>query len=148
MNGKTDKAELLKKLEEYRKRKYTVEQVDYAFGSTNNQVSDDFRVALDTALSELTGEIVDWVTSNILFVSSEDLAFFLNRKELMHVKGLVFLSEKLKDKSKDRQVFCIAHEVAHAKLGHRSAIGWTSKEEYEQQEKEADNLARKWLRQE
>ena len=129
-------------------RKYTIEQVDYAFGGVNNQVSDDFRLVLDRALSKIAAEIVDWATMNILFLSSNDdsFAFFMNRKDWKHFKGFVVFCESLKNNSEEEQAFTVAHELAHVKLGHRSPIlARLSQEETDRQEEKADALAKEWL---
>jgi hypothetical protein len=126
---------------------YTPDEVDYAFGSMNNQVSNDFRVILDRALAAMPKKVVDWAVTDILFGSSvENWAYTLNPKDWAHVKGLVFLCESLKSESLEKQIFHIVHEIAHVKLGHRSAILLNlSQEEWKSQEQEADKLARKWL---
>jgi hypothetical protein len=128
--------------------KYSWKEVDYAFGSMNNQVSDEFRIMLDEALTKIPAEIVDWASKSIIFVSSRDdcHGYFVNRKDWKTVRGFVFLCEVLKNKSKEEQASTIVHEIAHAKLNHRSPILCDlSQEDQERQEKEADNLARAWI---
>jgi hypothetical protein len=129
-------------------QKYTLDEVDYAFGSMNNQVSDDFRVMLNRAISTAPKKVVDWTVTNILFVSSKEeaWAYTLNPEDWPHVKGLVFLCETLKSQSSEKQTLYILHEIAHVRLRHRSPIlSNLSQEESERQEREADKLARSWL---
>jgi hypothetical protein len=127
---------------------YAADEVDYAFGSMNNQVSDDFRVMLDRALAAMPKKVVDWAVTNIFFVSSTKKcwAYTLNPKDWSHVKGLVFLCETLKSQNSEKQTLHIVHEIAHVKLGHRSPIlSNPSREEWTAQEREADKLAARWL---
>ena len=129
------------------KERYTPEVADYMFGGVN-QVSDEFRGLLAQALSKLPKTVVEWASENLLFISStEDTpAFCVSKEEWNQKRGLVFLCETLKDESREKRPFTVAHEIAHQKLGHRSPIfSNLSREETENQERQADQLAEKWL---
>lgn len=99
-------------------------------------------------MSKLPKDIVDWVAENLVFISSSDeyWAFSLPKEEWTHKQGFVFLSESMKGISEKKQVFWIAHEIAHHKLQHKSPIfsNLTEKEITTQEEK-ADEIAMKWL---
>lgn len=130
------------------KERYTPEEVDYGFAGFN-EVDEVFRIILAKAISKLPMKIVDWTTKNLLFISSSDeyFAFYLPKHEWKHKKGFIFLSEALKNESEEKQTFQIAHEIAHVKLNHKSPVFSDLTEiEMKRQEKEADELANKWLR--
>lgn len=129
------------------KKRYTPEEVDYMFAGFNS-VSEEFRVILAKAISKLPRNIVEWATEKLLFVSSsqEYWAFSLSKKEWKHKRGFIFLSTYLKNESEEKQTFSVAHEIAHQKLRHKSPIfSNLTHEETQRQEKEADELAKKWL---
>jgi len=131
-----------------KKDRYSLEQADYAFGGINS-VSEEFRVILAKALSKLPKDIVDWVVNFAFFISSSDeyWAFTLFIDEFEHKKGVIFLSENLKEEIEEKQLFWIAHEIAHLKLNHRSPIFCgLSEKETKRQEAEADNLVKTWLK--
>jgi len=108
---------------QHMKEKYTPEEVDYGFAGFN-EVDEAFRIILAKAISKLPRKVVDWITKNLLFISSsnEYFAFYLPKHEWKHKKGFVFLSETLRNESEENQTFKIAHEIAHAKLNHKSPI--------------------------
>ena len=126
------------------------EEVDYMFGGLN-EVSSDFRIILAKAISKLPNDIVEWVTDKLMFVSNSEKywAFSLSKKEWSYKLGFIFLCDDLKNLSEEKQAFIIAHEIAYQKLNHKSPIlsNLTNKET-QNQEVEADSLARKWLRKE
>ena len=142
-----EKEEIGEHKEFKRKERYTPEEADYAFGGINS-VSEEFRIVLAKALSKLPIEIVDWTAENLLFISSSEhyWAFSLSKKEWKHKKGFIFLSNDLKNEPEKKQTLCIAHEIAHHKLNHKSPVfSNLTKEEIEKGEQEADELAKKWL---
>ncbi len=126
---------------------YSPEMVDYIFGGLN-QVGEEFQVILAKSISKLPMEIVDWTTENLLFISSNDdnHASYLPIEILLSKKGLVILSEILKKQTEDIQSSYIAHEIAHAYLGHISPImSNLSNRETKNQEEQATKLSHKWL---
>ena len=126
---------------------YSPEMVDYMFGGLN-QVSEEFRAILAKSISKLPMKIVDWTTENLLFISSNDdnYASYLPIEILSSKKGLVILSEILKNQTEDIQSSYIAHEIAHTYLGHVSPImSNLSDRETKNQEEQATQLAHKWL---
>jgi Zn-dependent peptidase ImmA (M78 family) len=83
-----------------------------------------------------------------MFVSSDDSfwAFFLAPEIVKGKKNIVFMSECLKNRSEEEQVFTIAHEIAHTRLKHKSPIlSNLTREETKRQEDEANRLANKWI---
>jgi len=134
--------------EEMTSRRYSPEMVDYEFGGLNS-VSDDFRRILAISIAKLPEKIIEWTTENLIFFSSTDAEWaysipieFWNLK-----KGFVFLCENLKNPNPHFQAKSIAHEIAHFILKHKSPIMHDlTDEESRKQEKEADELALKWLK--
>jgi Zn-dependent protease with chaperone function len=127
--------------------KYTPEVVGDVLDISVHSVSREFMRILLLALSKLPNDVVEWAADNTYFVSSiEADAFYKSKKELTPWKrGIIVLCEGLKNKSLDEQTFTIAHEIAHAKLNHKTAsapIGHN----LQKHEKEADRLARRWLK--
>jgi Zn-dependent peptidase ImmA (M78 family) len=102
------------------------------------------RFLLAKAASKLLGDIVDYASINIMFVSSTDQPAFNVSFKVEPFKGVVFLSECLLDKPEGEQAFIVAHEIAHFKLKHRLYGGLTEFED-QRQEMEASETAEKWL---
>lgn len=116
-------------------------------GLSLHRLSDGIRIALAKALAKLPKKIVEWASLNVIFISSnnESPAFIIPRI-LKPWKGAVFLSDCLLDESEDMQSFIIAHEIAHFRLKHKgSPFERLTEEEYQKQQRDADELARKWL---
>jgi hypothetical protein len=109
----------------------------------------DFRVILAKAFSRLPGEVADWAFRRLLFFSDRDgsKAFFLTKEGWGRKKGFIFLSNVLMEESEEELVFIVAHEIAHAKLNHRSCLlnPRMAEKDMDRQEIEADALADKWL---
>ena len=95
------------------------------------------------ALKKLPEDVIAWTAKNIVLVSSRDnVNWFQNLEDYRDKKGFVVLCSNWKESDEATQAYIIAHEIAHAKLGHRK----TSQDDiYDNHEKEADELAKKWL---
>jgi hypothetical protein len=107
-------------------------------------ISEEFRSCIANALTKLPKKIVDWTISNVFFASSTDKpACCLSRSRMEPAKVIIFLSNCLLDKSKREQAFIVAHEIAHFKL--HKCIPRGIDEESIKQEKDANELAEKWL---
>jgi hypothetical protein len=91
--------------------------------------------------------IIDFITENVWFVSSlEDAWGFTFKGDDLKGKYLIFLSEELFEEPVSQSEYTIAHEIGHVMLKHRNAIlEYQSKREIEDQEREADQFARKYL---
>ena len=129
------------------KDRYSFEEADYVFAGMNS-VSPEFRIIIARALSKLPKDVVDWTADNAMFVSSSDQywAFTLFVDEFKHKKGFIFLSECLINTTEEKQLFTIAHEIAHLRLNHKSPIlSKLTVDESRKQEKDANSLAAKWI---
>lgn len=95
----------------------------------------------------MTPEVVEFVTQNCWFVSSfEDAYAFAFTGNDLKNQHLIFLSDELLDQDENQIYYSIAHEIGHVILGHRNSVLVTqSKEEVKQQEREADEFARKYV---
>ena len=94
-------------------------------------------------------DIVDFVTSNVWFVTSfEDAWGFVLKVDELGAKGkhLIFLGDELFEQDHYAQKYEIAHEIGHVILKHRNAISAPqTKEEIAKQEKEAHEFAVKYV---
>jgi uncharacterized protein (DUF2342 family) len=129
------------------KARYSPEKIDYMFGGMNS-VDEEFRCIIAKAMANLPMNVVEWASEKVFFVSSSDeyLAFSLYIKGWKHIQGFILLSEALRKKPEKTKTFIIAHEIAHQKLKHVSAVfSNLTNEEADAQEQEADDLALKWL---
>ena len=129
------------------KDRYSPEEVDYMFGGANS-VDEEFRCIIAQSMANLTMNVVEWASKKVFFVSSSDeyLAFSLYIKGWKHIQGFILLSEALRKKPDKMKTFIIAHEIAHQKLKHVSAVLCNlTNEQADAQEQEADDLALKWL---
>jgi hypothetical protein len=133
-----------------KERKYSTEEAFDIFngnlstGLNAHKLTEGMRLSLAKAVSKLSGNIVDYASLNIMFVSSTDQPAFNVSFKLKPFKGVVFLSECLLGKPEDEQAFIVAHEIAHFKLKHRLCGGLTEFED-QRQEMEASETAEKWL---
>ena len=79
-----------------------------------------FNSILEEALSKLPDKVVDWALHNLLFVGEHFNAYYIPKKllrmKLGSRKGIVIISVVLESMSKEKRIFTIAHEMAHAKL--------------------------------
>jgi hypothetical protein len=75
--------------------------------------------------------------------------FFIDGSDSCHIPLRMFKKTKITDMViiLDDKLLTIAHEIAHAFLGHRTGIEREVDKEYTQkQEDEANELAKKWLK--
>lgn len=127
--------------------KFSLDDVEYIFGNLNI-VSQDFRIILAQSLSRLPNSIVEWTTKNLFFISSTDNkhASFLSKNLFSEKKGIIMLSEKLKNENEEEQALMIIQEVAHAYLDHKNPfLGDLTSNQVNAQEIEANELASLWL---
>lgn len=119
---------------------YTLQGIHYNLnGGSSGMIEnlDIYQRLLET-IAKLPHEIIDFVTESVFFMDGSSQWLPLNT--LRKYKGIVILDNNLHKSSTEEQEFTIAHEIAHAKLKHH-----LSSYPEEGQEKEADNLAKKWL---
>jgi Zn-dependent peptidase ImmA (M78 family) len=98
-------------------------------------------------LTKMPDEIVNFVTKNCWFMGSmkDAFAYTFTGNDLKN-QHLIFLSDSLLDQDQRQIQFSIAHEIGHVILRHRnSTFVKQSKQEIRQQEKEADEFARKFI---
>jgi Zn-dependent peptidase ImmA (M78 family) len=98
-------------------------------------------------LSLMPDEIINYITSNCWFFASMEDAygFTFNGNDLKN-QHLIFLSDDLLLQTDKQIQYTIAHEIGHVILLHRnSVLEKQTKEEIKNQEKEADEFAKKYL---
>ncbi len=98
-------------------------------------------------LSFMPKKIIKRVTSNCWFMSSMDdaWAFTFTGNDLAD-QHLIFLSDDLMRESASQIRYSIAHEIGHVILNHRnSVLERQTKEEVDEQEKEADRFAKQFV---
>jgi hypothetical protein len=120
-------------------------------GGGHRSLGREHKRILFKSMSRLPKDIVDWAVEKLVFVSSLEVyrAYTLNLDELVEKgkAGLVVLCDNLKDAPEEEQTLDIAHEIAHCWLKHATTSTdiKTMKEVAGREEKEADDLAIKWL---
>lgn len=93
-------------------------------------------------------EVIEYITKHCWFLSSdpEAWAYTFTGNDLKD-KHLIFLSDELLEEDESQIKFTIAHEIGHVVLGHKNSINYRqTKEEINQQEKEADQFANQFLK--
>lgn len=98
-------------------------------------------------LSQMSANIIEFVTENCWFMSSMDdaYAFTFTGNDLKN-QHLIFLSDDLFNQNIAQIHYTIAHEIGHVILGHRnSTLSNQSKQEIKKQEKEADEFAIRYV---
>lgn len=131
-----------------KKNRFTPEEAERLLEEVYS-VSPEFRIILARVFCRLPKEIVDWATKNIVFVSSsgEYLAFWGPLTDLSDKKGFIFLSQYLKHEDDESFSFIIAQEIAHAQLNHKSPLFTRMpRADQRKQEQDAEDLAKKWLK--
>lgn len=142
--GKTAKDELAKLTKQEEQQLYSPEGIHYRFAGYYKLGSKEQERLLFTALSKLPKEAVDFAES-ILFVSSTPDAGgaqTLLLPDKSNYKTVIHLEPKFWEAKSKEVEEGIAHEVAHAFLKHR----FDTNNNLKDIEKEADDLAGKWLR--
>lgn len=134
------------------KNKYTPQQVDYAFADMN-EIGDEQRMLLATALSILEKDLIDRIADEACFICCHSgiLGFqlWLKSKYLKGKKVIIFLSEEVFKGEEKEILHTILHEVAHYVLKHKCIFDFPIGEEDKMkfQEVEAEVLVEKWLKQ-
>lgn len=132
--------------------KYTPEEVDYEFASTNS-VSEENRIFIAKSLSLLDKKIVDKIVKEVHFFDGYGCYGFhipFDTKMLKDKKSFIFLTENWKGKSEEGIKRMILHEVAHHYCGHKCLFDFPINDEkernkYDYQEIEADKQVEEWL---
>jgi len=148
--GECTKKEWDEKVKKQNKEMYSPEMIDYKLDIARDWIPQQARLTLAKALSLLPEKVIDFICENCVFMSNEDYGggrwisfknlFFKDRK------GIIELDYSLWEKKSIEITYTIAHEVAHAfKDHHFSNYEDMTLEFDENQEKEADKLAIKWL---
>ena len=99
-------------------------------------------------LTLMAGNIINYITSSCWFFGSMDdaLAFTFTGSDLKD-NHLIFLSDELFMYDERQIRYTIAHEIGHVMLGHRNSIlEKQSKMEIYNQEREADESAKKYIK--
>ena len=110
----------------------------------------DVECHIAKSLAPLPEEIVDFVAENVVILSESISAggtyWNFNDFYLKGKKGFILLNADLWKKSKAQIAFTVAHEVAHAYVGHSTDFCIKGEEEVAlKKERDADKLAMKWL---
>ena len=127
--------------------KKNIREIYYSFGG-KLVGTDEMKQYICEVLALMEGDIIDYITSNCWFFGSVDdsLAFTFTGNDLKD-KHLIFLSDELFTHDEEQIRYTIAHEIGHVLLGHRnSIIEKQSKAEISNQEREADEFARKYIK--
>ncbi len=127
--------------------KWPLSEIRHAFGGRliGNRTT---KSAVSKAVLCLPDETIKYVTRNVWFISSpEDAWAFTFRGSDIKSQHLIILSDEL-FKEDDKQIkYTILHEIGHVILGHRNSIGYMQTDaEISRQEKEADEFAKKYLK--
>jgi hypothetical protein len=130
------------------KKYYTPDEVHYMDAGIWTLGNDDLRNKISVALSKIPTDIVDDLCDNCYFLIESEVGKasyfpvgFFDNKAVIIISDIYF-------KSADDNALehTIMHEVAHHALKHKNP--WQhglSKEEYDKQEKEANEQVEKWL---
>jgi Zn-dependent protease with chaperone function len=99
-------------------------------------------------VSKMPPNIVAYVTKHCWFVSSmkDAWAFAFTGNDIAN-QHLIFLSDDLLHQDWEQISFTIAHEIGHVMLNHKNSVERIqSQREIKQQEIEADEFARQFIR--
>lgn len=105
------------------------------------------RMVAETLLF-LPEDITNYLTNNVWFLSSTDdaWAYAFNGNDVRN-GHFIFLSDDLLGQSINQIQFSVLHEVGHIMLKHRNSINYQqTRREIKKQEKEADEFAKKYLK--
>jgi Zn-dependent protease with chaperone function len=105
------------------------------------------KAAVCEVVALFPAEIQEYLISHVWFFSSSDDAWAYTFKGSDFAEEhLIFLSDSLFSESDSQIKYTIAHEIGHVILGHKNSIGVEqTQSEIDQQEKEADQFAKKYL---
>jgi hypothetical protein len=130
------------------KKYYTYKEIQTMDATTWTLGNDDLRKEISHALSKIPMGIVDDLNENCYFLVESEVGKascfpvgFFDNKAIIVISDVYFCSAD--DKALE---YTILHEVAHHALKHKNP--WQhglSTEEYDKQEKEADEQVEKWL---
>jgi len=132
------------------KKRYTAEQVRYALAGLN-EISDEEEEILSDALAVLDKELVDKIASEVYFISAsliKAVCLPLDTVQLKGKKAIIFISNELLKQGEAGIKQDLLHEVAHHILKHKCLFDFDEakmRQEVLRQEKEADNLVKKWI---
>lgn len=144
---KTTKKIIAENLKRNKDNLYSPEGIDYSLDSIRTEA---FRSYLAKGLSLLPHEVIDYIIENFVFSCQDKKqtgeCIFFDAYDLKNKKGLIILYPELYNKKDIEINFTIAHETAHAYLGHNQ----TKHEDTDikisgKKEVMADNTAIKWL---
>lgn len=127
---------------------YTFEEIWDLDGGMFTIDNTDLRLVVSKALSCVPQKVVDYLMEKCLIFSNwqSAAASYIPNK---YIKGkhMIILSDEMLNGDETQTYELILHECAHSWLRHKSPLlGNLTVEEAERQEKDADALAQKWLR--
>lgn len=135
--------EINKGIEKIKQWDRSLEGIYYAFGGFYLEGSHENERAVVETIQKLPDKVREWVCSNCSFVIAGGIAFGpLDNKDWLKERRPwnIFIAVTAE---KESLPFTIAHEIAHAWLGHKTFINTISPEP-PSREKEADEQAKKW----
>ncbi len=96
----------------------------------------------------LPDSLIENVCKKVWFISSPDDAWaFTFRGSEIKNESLIFISDELLRQGEKQIQYSILHEIGHVILNHRNSIGYEqTASEIKNQETEADNFAKKYLK--
>jgi hypothetical protein len=106
------------------------------------------KVCVCETLEHVPEEIVNYITAHCWFISSmkDAWAFAFAGNDIAN-QYLIFLSEDLLKEDIHQITYTIIHEIGHIMLGHKNSVQRIqTQSEIKQQEREADEFARKYIR--
>lgn len=127
--------------------KWTIEKIRRSF-SGRLIGSLKMREQVCKTLLCLPSDMIKQTTSCVWFISFPDNAWALTFKGSdVADQHLVFISHELLAENPKKIKYTILHELGHVFLNHRNSMGfYQTDSEINQQEREADNFAKKYLK--
>ncbi len=127
---------------------YTPKWIQSVYGDWFNNIPADKASPFYCAIAKLPKEVIDFVFKYYYFslITPKIFGRCLSFLPLIRAKkkGMILFTEAIWKKSQTFISFIIAHEVAHACLGHVGGNDVHTEKSLKKQEKEADKLAIKW----
>ena len=130
--------------------KYSAEEIWDMDAGTWTLGNDDLRGLIAVALSQIPSDVVDDVYKQCIFHSlSEEAKGEILSPKIIYNSYFINIHSKVLYGNQEKAIEVLLHEVAHYHLGHRHFLEEFSSnpEEYDIQEKEADELVKRWLSQ-